>query len=215
MPTVTAARYQNSVSPAQREAKDGIREMQNRMRLREDDSRFRNWSTDPNIPRHDRTPREAEPSAAPPPRSPAQPSAYQEKEREQAGDKRHEPQPAHGRQWQGGHGRNNYNNYQERRNGRGANPFSNLFGGFSSRQGRNNYRNNPEPEPEPGPQHEAQPRHEPQPESEERKNTTLLQDILGGIGLDDDRILILGLILILINDKADATLILALLYLLL
>ena len=47
------------------------------------------------------------------------------------------------------------------------------------------------------------------------KDTTLLQDILGGVGLDDDRILILGLILILINDKADTTLILALLYLLL
>ncbi|MCL2580541.1 MAG: hypothetical protein FWE32_11035 [Oscillospiraceae bacterium] len=46
-------------------------------------------------------------------------------------------------------------------------------------------------------------------------DTTLLQDILGKVGLDDDRVLILGLILILINDKADTTLILALLYLLL
>ncbi len=46
-------------------------------------------------------------------------------------------------------------------------------------------------------------------------NTTLLQDILGAVGLDDDRVLILGLILILINSKADTTLILALCYLLL
>ena len=53
------------------------------------------------------------------------------------------------------------------------------------------------------------------PGAEKPKDTTLLQDILGGVGLDDDRILILGLILILINDKADTTLILALLYLLL
>ena len=55
----------------------------------------------------------------------------------------------------------------------------------------------------------------PGPAPEKPKDTTLLQDILGGVGLDDDRILILGLILILINDKADTTLILALLYLLL
>jgi|GEM_PF-668119 len=52
-------------------------------------------------------------------------------------------------------------------------------------------------------------------QTEKPKDTTLLQDVLGNVGLDDDRILILGLILILINDKADTTLILALLYLLL
>jgi len=52
-------------------------------------------------------------------------------------------------------------------------------------------------------------------QAEKPKDTTLLQDVLGNVGLDDDRILILGLILILINDKADTTLILALLYLLL
>jgi len=57
----------------------------------------------------------------------------------------------------------------------------------------------------------------PQQESNpaDQKDTTLLQDILSGVGLDDDRVLILGLVLILINSKADATLILALLYLLL
>ena len=60
------------------------------------------------------------------------------------------------------------------------------------------------------------PRQESGPAAQEKpKDTTLLQDILGGIGLDDDRVLILGLVLILINSKADATLILALLYLLL
>ena len=56
---------------------------------------------------------------------------------------------------------------------------------------------------------------EPEKPPEKPKDTTVLQDILGGVGLDDDRILILGLILILINDKADTTLILALVYLLL
>lgn len=55
----------------------------------------------------------------------------------------------------------------------------------------------------------------PPPEGAPQKNTTVLQDILGAVGLDDDRILILGLILLLINDKADTTLILALGYLLL
>lgn len=54
----------------------------------------------------------------------------------------------------------------------------------------------------------------PQPAREPGKDTTVLQDILGAIGLSDDRLLILGLILILINDKADTTLILALCYLL-
>ena len=68
-------------------------------------------------------------------------------------------------------------------------------------------------EAEPPPRPNRPPRPEPAPEKP--KDTTLLQDILGGVGLDDDRILILGLILILINDKADTTLILALLYLLL
>jgi len=68
----------------------------------------------------------------------------------------------------------------------------------------------PQPPP-PRPNNQA----EAKPPPEKPKDTTLLQDILGGVGLDDDRILILGLILILINDKADTTLILALLYLLL
>ena len=54
----------------------------------------------------------------------------------------------------------------------------------------------------------------PQPQPPAPKETTVLQDILSAVGLDDDRILILGLILILINDKADTTLILALCYLL-
>ena len=68
---------------------------------------------------------------------------------------------------------------------------------------------------QPPPRSNRQPGPAPGADPEKPKDTTLLQDILGGVGLDDDRILILGLILILINDKADTTLILALLYLLL
>jgi len=234
MPPIAAARYQNSVSPTQQEAIDGIREMQSRMRLREDDLRFRNWSTDPNVQQHNRSPRRVEPSYPPPRYSPPPPEAWQpqqyqggrepdkETAREAAREERREPQAAPGRQGQVHRGRNNY---QDRRQARGINPLSSLFGGISPRQNRN-YRSNPEPEqyprqdPEPRQearreaQHEAQPQPEAPPQPE-RKDTTLLQDILGGIGLDDDRILILGLILILVNDKADATLILALLYLLL
>lgn len=45
--------------------------------------------------------------------------------------------------------------------------------------------------------------------------STLLQDIVKAVGLDDDRLLLIGLLLILINEKADDTLILALCYLLL
>ncbi|MCL2856356.1 MAG: hypothetical protein FWE19_01340 [Oscillospiraceae bacterium] len=68
---------------------------------------------------------------------------------------------------------------------------------------------------QPPPRSNRQPNAGPSQNPEKPKDTTLLQDVLGGVGLDDDRILILGLILILINDKADTTLILALLYLLL
>ncbi|MGI6404132.1 MAG: hypothetical protein ACOX0K_08015 [Oscillospiraceae bacterium] len=60
--------------------------------------------------------------------------------------------------------------------------------------------------------HTPPPNPEPAPK---KSDTTLLQDILNAVGLDDDRVLILGLILILINSKADTTLILALCYLLL
>lgn len=62
---------------------------------------------------------------------------------------------------------------------------------------------------------QQRPVQQPEPEQKQKTDTTLLQDILGAVGLDDDRVLILGLILILINSKADTTLILALCYLLL
>ncbi len=59
----------------------------------------------------------------------------------------------------------------------------------------------PPPPPEPEPEVPQQP-------------TTIIEDILKAVGLDDDRVLILGLLFILINAKADTTLILALIYLL-
>jgi len=69
----------------------------------------------------------------------------------------------------------------------------------------------PPPPPEP-------PTPEPPPpfaeEEAVKEPTTVIQDILGAIGLDDDRLLIIGLLLLLINAKADTTLILALMYLL-
>ena len=45
--------------------------------------------------------------------------------------------------------------------------------------------------------------------------TTILDDLIGSLGTDQDTLLIIGLLLILINQKADTTLILALAYLLL
>ena len=45
--------------------------------------------------------------------------------------------------------------------------------------------------------------------------TTMLDDLIGSLGTDQDTLLIIGLLLILINQKADTTLILALAYLLL
>lgn len=52
------------------------------------------------------------------------------------------------------------------------------------------------------------------PPGQKPKEKTLIQGILDGIGIDDDRLTIIGLILILLNQKADYTLILALGYLL-
>ena len=45
--------------------------------------------------------------------------------------------------------------------------------------------------------------------------TTMLDDLIGSLGTDQDTLLIIGLLLILINQKVDTTLILALAYLLL
>jgi len=63
--------------------------------------------------------------------------------------------------------------------------------------------------PEPNPTHSPPP----DPAPPEAK-TTVIEDILKAVGLDDDRLLIIGLLFILINSKADNTLILALIYLL-
>lgn len=53
------------------------------------------------------------------------------------------------------------------------------------------------------------------PESKEgAKESTIIGDIMGALGLDEDYLLIIGLMLILINQRADTTLILALAYLL-
>ena len=54
----------------------------------------------------------------------------------------------------------------------------------------------------------------PLPPSSAAAKTTLVEDVIGRLGLDGDTLLIAGLILILINQKADTTLILALAYLL-
>ena len=81
----------------------------------------------------------------------------------------------------------------------------------------------PQPEEESSQREQAQPyqSNQPQPQSRQRpeesadkKDTTIIQDIVGAVGVGEDTLLILGLILILINQKADTTLILALVYLL-
>ena len=43
---------------------------------------------------------------------------------------------------------------------------------------------------------------------------TILGDVMGALGMEDDTLLIIGLLLILLNQKADTTLLLALAYLL-
>lgn len=48
----------------------------------------------------------------------------------------------------------------------------------------------------------------------EAEKSTILEDIISSIGVNDDTILIIGLLMLLINQKADTTLILALAYLL-
>jgi hypothetical protein len=59
-------------------------------------------------------------------------------------------------------------------------------------------------------------REEPRPEAASplASATTLIEDMVGRLGLESDTLLIIGLILILVNQKADQTLILALAYLL-
>ena len=47
-----------------------------------------------------------------------------------------------------------------------------------------------------------------------KEGATILGDIMGALGLEEDTLLIIGLLLILINQRADTTLLLALAYLL-
>lgn len=88
------------------------------------------------------------------------------------------------------------------------------------RRNRPQYR---QQQPPPPPRREAeQPRNDPKPDppppappcEETKKPTTIVEDIMSALGLDEDYILIIGLLLILINQRADTTLILALAYLL-
>ncbi|WRS27278.1 hypothetical protein U6B65_13245 [Oscillospiraceae bacterium MB08-C2-2] len=70
---------------------------------------------------------------------------------------------------------------------------------------------------QPGSQNEANTREQSPPQAEAaapKAEKTLIQGLLDSIGIDDDRLTILGLMLILLNQKADYTLILALGYLL-
>lgn len=135
------------------------------MEMRQEPASGSGWSTNPNMPRQDRAPRQQPPAppAAPPRQGP--------------GGSNGQPQ---------------------------AQPQNRRRPGETSRSrspGRGPANHRPSPPPP--------------PREEKKGDTTLLQDILGAVGLDDDRVLILGLILILVNAKADTTLILALCYLLL
>lgn len=68
----------------------------------------------------------------------------------------------------------------------------------------------PEPVPLPAPQKaEARPCPPPAPSNESGK----LMQLLSAAGIDNDRLIILGLLLLLYNDGADQMLLLALLYL--
>jgi hypothetical protein len=71
----------------------------------------------------------------------------------------------------------------------------------------------PEPPPVQGaPDNQRPPIHLPPPPPP--KASTLVEDMVGRLGLEPDTLLIIGLLLILINQKADTTVILALVYLL-
>lgn len=75
-------------------------------------------------------------------------------------------------------------------------------------QQRERQQNDRRQQPEP-------PKEAPPPEKPvEKEKTTIIEDVMGALGLDEDYLLIIGLLLILINQRADTTLILALAYLL-
>lgn len=69
----------------------------------------------------------------------------------------------------------------------------------------------PEPPPEPPVQHNEDTH---MLQKKEQPQSTVVGDIMDALGIDEDYLLIIGLILILINQRADTTLILALAYLL-
>ena len=71
----------------------------------------------------------------------------------------------------------------------------------------------PPPLPVQEPEQETEVRAEP-PAPPRQSTGTILGDVMSALGLGEDTLLIIGLILILINQKADTTLILALAYLL-
>lgn len=94
-----------------------------------------------------------------------------------------------------------------RRQGRGwaSNPNYNR-----SRSGQRHRPPEPEPSrPPPPPEPEPEPAAETAPPP-----TTIIGDIMAALNMDEDYLLIIGLLLILINQRADTTLILALAYLL-
>lgn len=91
--------------------------------------------------------------------------------------------------------------------------------------GRGQRRPSPPRQAPPDPDRETSPRQSPPepdrraeesaaPPAQPQKSGTIVGDIMDALGLDEDYLLIIGLMLILINQRADTTLILALAYLL-
>lgn len=89
------------------------------------------------------------------------------------------------------------------------------------RPGGRRTQSGPRPEPQPEPiaqeppiqEQEAEPQSASPPEAQPQK-TTIVEDVMRALNLDEDYLLIIGLLLILVNQRADTTLILALAYLL-
>lgn len=99
-----------------------------------------------------------------------------------------------------------------RNRNRNWNSNPSMFRQRGQRQQQNRQQKPPEPPPPPPkPPQEPVP---PQKEEPPKKDGTIVGDIMDALGLDEDYLLIIGLLLILINQRADTTLILALAYLL-
>lgn len=108
--------------------------------------------------------------------------------------------PSGNRNWSSGPNRQRNNRH---------NPYSQQRG-----QSQQNQQHKPQPAPEPIPIPEPIPEPPRPPAAETKKDGTIIGDIMGALKLDEDYLLIIGLLLILINQRADTTLILALAYLL-